>query len=109
MRLAAGPAGGAIALPKPPSRYNGKGDGGKGKERVGKREWRKGREGKVVKDYGGVGRRWRDRREREGRESGGRARPGYLSSLQFLVTPLRHIQWRVYGQLQYTTITSLYK
>ena len=55
MRLAAGLRpdlrGEAIYPPGPLAAI--RGDGGKGKERVGNREGRKGREGKVVKGYEG--------------------------------------------------------
>ena len=52
-----GPAGG-IALPRPPSRYNG--DGRKGRERVGNMKGRKGRGGKDVKGRDGWEGKWKD-------------------------------------------------
>jgi len=53
-----GPTGGAIALRRPPSRYKGKGrEEGKGKERVGNRQGRRGgKEGREEVGRDGKGR-----------------------------------------------------
>ena len=58
MRLAAGPAGGDIALPQAPSRYKGDGTEGMGSKGFGIVRGRKGSERKDVKGEGRMGRKW---------------------------------------------------
>jgi len=74
MRLAAGlspgPAGGAITLPRPPSRY--KGNGRERKERVGNKEGEEGKERGKREGVRRVGNgKGGSERGREARESGG--------------------------------------
>jgi len=91
MPLATGAAGGAIAVPRPPSRYKGKGRevegkgceygrGGRkereGREGVGRN--RKGKGGTEGEEREGIG-EGRSGRGRAGRERGERARLGYLT------------------------------